>query len=247
MRKILLLYAVVLVFASHSLAQGQLSRVYEETKRGLEYAQTSVLLGARYDSVGINYFGLSQPATMFMQGLPTGVVIEKAYLWWEHYGVDTVSSATIMAPSGVSQEYEGELIGSGEDFCWGPQNVFRADVTDLIEGNGNYLISGLPISSEAKDTLEDTDGATLLIVYSDVNSSNYGKLYIDDGFVKAESDTTSVLMENLEYPFASGSGKTFMVSTDLEYYYDASISMNGGSYYVPGMDYWDFEQKTLHS
>lgn len=221
--------------------QGSLSELFNDVKRGQDYVQASTLIGQRFDSVGVDYAGLQQPASLVVSGIPVGATIEKAFLWWDHYGIDTSAIATLTNPSGISQTYSGSLIASDTNFCWGPQNVFRTDVTDHIEGNGSYAISDLVTSYQAKDTLEDTDGVTLLVIYSEVSSSNYGHLTIYDGFVKAEGDTLKVIVpvtSQIELSY----GKAFMLATDMEYYYDAKISMNEGNYYLPGKDFWDFEQ-----
>lgn len=239
LRSVVFLFSLLIANALNG--QGSVTEFYNELIRGQDYVQTSVLLGQRYDSVGIDYAGLQQPASLVISGIPASAEVEKAFLWWGHYGVDTVSSATLTNSAGSSVSYDGELVISGPDFCWGPQSVFRSEVSDLVDGNGTFQISNLVTSYQAKDTLEDTDGATLLVVYSDISSSNYGHIVIHDGLVKAEGDTLKLSVP-VESPISIAFGKAFMVSSDMEYYYDAKISLNGGNYYLPGKDFWDFDQ-----
>lgn len=232
---------ILFLFSQTIYGQGSISQVYNRTKLGQGYVQSSLLLGQRYDNVGIDYMGLQQPASLIISGIPSGANIEKAFLWWEQYGIDTESSATLENPSGTSTNFDGLLIASDTNFCWGPQQAFRADVTSIIEGNGVYTISGLPTSVEAKDTLEDVDGVTLLIMYSDNTSDEYAEIMIYDGFLKVEGDTMKPTVP-VSTDLTVASGKAFMIITDMEYYYDTKISFNGGSYYSPGKDFWDFEQ-----
>lgn len=140
---------------------------------GLNYTTSSQKLGQRFTPVGV-----AQPATFPIAGIPATAVIQKAYVWCEGSGSGVPITMTLTNPFAVSSNFAMTLCGSDIDKCWGyaGTQTYRADVTSLVVGNGNYVISGIPTGAT-----EDMDGATLMIIWSDPSATFQGDIVIWDG------------------------------------------------------------------
>ncbi|MCU0433034.1 MAG: PKD domain-containing protein [Bacteroidia bacterium] len=165
---------------------GTLGQIYNFTKCGLGFTQASQRLGQRFTPQGV-----LQPATFAISGIPACATIEQAYLWAEGSGDGSAQTATIVNPSSTSQNFPMALVGSGPDKCWGysGSHTYRASVTPIINGNGNYTISGLMVSPPTSGN--DMDGATLMIIYSDPSAAFRGTMVIHDGAVVINGGTTT--------------------------------------------------------
>jgi large repetitive protein len=165
---------------------GTLGQIYNFTKCGLGFTQASQRLGQRFTPQGV-----PQPATFAISGIPACAVIEQAYLWTEGSGDGSAQTATIVNPASTSQNFPMALVGSGPDKCWGyaGSQTYRASVTPIISGNGNYTISGLFTSPPTSGN--DMDGATLMIIYSDPTAAFRGSMVIHDGAVVINGGTTT--------------------------------------------------------
>lgn len=154
---------------------GSLVKSYNQAKCGLGYTTASVRLGQRFSPPGS-----AQPASFIITGIPLGAIIEKAFLWSGTSGNGDPVTATVQNPTSSSSSFPMTLIASGPNKCWGypGSHSYRADVTSIISGNGTYLISGLPTG-----TLNDTDGATLFIIYIDPSATYTGTISISDGSI----------------------------------------------------------------
>ncbi|NOT37156.1 MAG: hypothetical protein HOP11_07240 [Saprospiraceae bacterium] len=144
-------------------------------RTGLDFVTSSQRLGQRFSPIGI-----PQPAIFTVSGIPAGAIIETAYLYSGTSGNGIAVTANITNPSASTTGFPMAVIGSGSDKCWGYAGSFsyRATVTSIISGNGNYTISGLPVGGT-----NDTDGATLLIIYSVASATFTGCISIDDGSI----------------------------------------------------------------
>lgn len=142
---------------------GYLYPSYYLSKCGLDYVHSSLKLCQRVTQNP----GVLQPAPMTVSGIPLNAVIEKAFLYTGTSGNGVAITASLTNPNSVTTLYPMQIIGQDTDKCWGFAGTYtyRADVTSCITGNGNYILSGLP--TILTDPLNDVDGATLLILYSD--------------------------------------------------------------------------------
>src|ERR1041385_2080765 len=124
-------------------ANGSIATSYTLTKCGLNFTYASNPLYKRPFQFQV---GLNQPAAFNIQGIPTCVVIEKAFLYAGLSGNGIPITATITNPASTTNSFPMSIIGQDADKCWGYAGsyAYRADVTSIISGNGNYLISGLP-------------------------------------------------------------------------------------------------------
>nr|NIP44196.1 DUF3344 domain-containing protein [candidate division Zixibacteria bacterium]NIR94104.1 DUF3344 domain-containing protein [Gammaproteobacteria bacterium]NIR67150.1 DUF3344 domain-containing protein [candidate division Zixibacteria bacterium]NIS48581.1 DUF3344 domain-containing protein [candidate division Zixibacteria bacterium]NIU16659.1 DUF3344 domain-containing protein [candidate division Zixibacteria bacterium] len=135
--------------------------------------------------------GLRGTGTGIIQvdGIPTGATVERAFLYWATIGDSTDYEVTLDEEPVVD-----ELIGTTGNTCWfnGDYDnfVFRADVTGLIPnpGNGAYTIDGLP--DDLRNTDNDSQGASLVIVYSHP-SAELRTIIFNDGAVSLKEDRPS--------------------------------------------------------
>lgn len=173
-------------------------------------------------SAGVGLRGVGR-GDIFLSGIPAGATVQQAYLYWATLGsVNTYNSPTLNGT-----RVQGDLIGRSADTCWNVQNnfVFRADVTDLVDGNGTYTIAGLP-----DDVLDgnDSQGASLVVVYQDPDAG-YRTITIKDGAVtlnfEKNTHTTAfsgyALSEppvDAEITYLVGDGQTEYLTRNVTFY-----------------------------
>lgn len=225
--------------SAYSAPNDTLDSLYMATKCGLNYESSSLVLGKKMTVYGLPYPGIDQPAPFSVSSIPAGGVIEKAFLWWEITGDDTTSNVIIEAPSSAKDTFPGELIAYGNR-CWGPTSAYRAEVTSIIESNGTYKISGLP--TDTTFVLEDVQGATLFVIFSDTLASFLGHLNVHDGYMLAVHDTIYESVDNMNVD-STISGKAFMLVTDFQNQSGNALKMNNGPLLGVVQNYWDFEEK----
>lgn len=201
---------------------------YTRSACGLNYVQASNLLFGR---TGNNFTGsLLQPATFAISGIPACAVIEKAFLYISTIGTGTaLINANITNPASGNFIFSMALIGTGADKNWGRagSHSFRADVTSVIAGNGNYIISGIPSSSVVTD--DDGNGATLLIIYSDRTQNYTGSIVIADGHQTNVAGPISSSVSGFSVCATPSLSGTFMILDDLQQYGNTSLSLNNAA------------------
>lgn len=142
----------------------------------------SFTLQGNTTSAGVGLRGTGT-GNIVVDGIPAGATVYRAYLYWATLGnVNTYTSPTL-----DGQAVNGDLIGTSGDTCWGVQHNFtyRADVTDLVDGNGTYTIAGLP---NALYLGNDSQGASLVVVYEDA-SDPLRTIRLNDGAVTLDFST----------------------------------------------------------
>jgi len=122
------------------------------------------VVGGNLAAFGVGFggrgVGLPTTATISVSGLPGDAEVSQA---WLYYGVIGGEHGTI---SLEGNELEATLVGTAADTCWalGDNFAYRVDVTDMVDGDGDYEVSGFP---PADDTAVDGQGASLVILYED--------------------------------------------------------------------------------
>jgi PKD repeat protein len=104
-----------------------------------------------YAAHGVGTWG-SSCGTIALSGIPAGATIEKAFIYWvcpSTYGLDTFIYLNGNGISGTQIGKDGILYG------------YRAEVTSLVSGNGDYGVTDITTSY----------GASLVVVFSDPSSS----------------------------------------------------------------------------
>jgi uncharacterized repeat protein (TIGR01451 family) len=127
-------------------------------------------------------------------GVPAGAVVTRAVLTWAVLYTSPVPSDQVT--------FEGTLITAdltqtvSSDVCWGELNTigFAADVTDLVSGNGVYLIAD-PVNGVVREdsnpspVLPVTDGASLIVFYGGIG---FDDQVVSDFTYSAESSGDNV-------------------------------------------------------
>jgi gliding motility-associated-like protein len=226
---------------------GSLGSSYNLTKCGLNFVQASVKLGQRFNvSCCPSTVGVAQPAPFAISGLPSCGVIEKAYVYASISGNGVAVNISVTNPAAQNQNFAMSIIGQDQDKCWAYQGTYtyRADVTSIINGNGNYIISGLPVDPSANLHSNDTDGATLLIVYSNPTQAYQGEIYIWDGCVAGIGNTSTMNINNFNACANSSSAQAFIAVGDLQQI-NSSFVLNGGAPFQIGLveDWYNWIQQ----
>ena len=121
-----------------------------------------------------------------MRGVGTGTIalsgvsgtVSEAYLFWQGptnaAATDTGANASVTFNGNA---IAGTFLGISSDNCWGFQNsmAYRADVSSLVTGNGNYTLANF-LKSNA-----DINGASLVVFFNDGNSTNNRDVVMFDG------------------------------------------------------------------
>jgi hypothetical protein len=141
----------------------------------LEQFQVFTLNGG-VTAAGVGLRGVGS-GDIILTGVPSGATIYQAYLYWATLGF----ANTYTLPTLDGQGAAGQLIGTTGDTCWGVQNnfVYRANVTNLVSGNGSYTVAGLPGDLAGGN---DSQGASLVVIYRQ-NTAPRTTIVINDGAV----------------------------------------------------------------
>lgn len=214
---------------------GSLGNSFNLCRTGLDYVTSTRRLGQRFSPPG-----LIQPASFLVSGIPAGAVIEAAFLYAGTSGNGIGITAAITNPLLAVSNFPMSIIGAGNDKCWGYVGSFsyRADVTSIISGNGNYTISGLPVGAT-----NDTDGATLLIIYSVPSGTFNGCISIDDGSIVntssngTQSDLVSFTACGSTVTSLPGA-RAFGMFSDLQI--NNSVFTFNGTIAPYSFDWWNF-------
>jgi hypothetical protein len=132
-----------------------------------------------------------------LTGVPIGASIYRVYLYWATLGF----ANTYTQPTLEGQPATGQLIGTTGDTCWEVQNnfVYRANVTNLVSGNGSYTVAGLPGNLVGGN---DSQGASLVVIYRD-STAPLTTIVINDGAVAL--DLTRLSYTNIISGFTASS------------------------------------------
>lgn len=213
---------------------GTLGQIYSNSACGLNYVQASQKVTTRYATPP----GSGLPVTLNITGIPTCFQIEQAYLWWIFAGTSNSATATVTNPLGSSQTYNATLAGSGPAKCWseGGTRLFRADVTNLISGNGNYTIN-------LNTSVWGTDGVTLFIIYRDLSATYTGNLYINDGLRVQNGGGQNQTMNFPAACQAGSNGRAFSIVSDMQDNVGAThqATHNGTNINFPS-NFYNFDQ-----
>jgi gliding motility-associated-like protein len=210
---------------------GSLGQTYNFTDCGLNYAVASQKIGQRFTPAGV-----AQPATFTIAGLPATANILQAYVWCGTSGTGIPITLSVTNPFGGTQSFTMTNIGSGPDKCWGyaGTHTYRADITPIVTGNGNYQLSGLPTGSP-----DDVDGATMMIIYSDASANFQGTIVIYDGCVAINGGVTTQTLSGFNVPCSAANESAFMMVADLQGL-GSLIDMNGGTPFSITEDWWNY-------
>ncbi len=204
----MILPAAVLALSTSTASANQLSLF--ETQFDTDWAAAGV--------GGLRGTGAS---TISLSGV-TGTVTT-AYLYW-HGPTDSTDPTHNANISFSGTAISGSNIGFSDDNFWSRANsqAYRADVTSLVSGDGNYSISGL--------IPNDSNGASLMVFFDDGDSTNNRDVVIFDGndanFPNAfDPDGWDITLGGINY--SSGTASLLFGVSDGQDFLDAALVVNG--------------------
>ncbi|MBK7817111.1 MAG: hypothetical protein IPJ60_05750 [Sphingobacteriaceae bacterium] len=138
-------------------------------------------------------------------------------------------TATITNPASATNSFPMTIIGQDADKCWSYAGSYsyRADVTSIISGNGNYMISGLPTNPPIAGN--DTDGALLFIVYTDQQQTYSGSIVIADGCQTKPPGPVTSTITGFNVCGAVTSYTNFLMVSDLQKIANTNINLNSAT------------------
>jgi gliding motility-associated-like protein len=220
-----------------------LGATYSKSACGLNYTTASNKIGQRLTtSCCPATNGVVQPATFTIAGIPSTAIIEQAFVWCEASGNGIAVTLNVTNPLALSANFPMTMIGQDVDKCWGYQGTFsyRADVTAIIVGNGNYQISGFPVDPGATNHTNDVDGATMMVIWSDPTQTWQGDIVIWDGCVVMQGGNTTQTINNFTACTGTVSNaRAFMAQGDLQGI-GSQLTLNGVFPITCVEDWWNW-------
>lgn len=160
----------------------------------------------------------------------TGVsgTVRRALLYW-HGPTNSDSSTANASVRFGGTPVTGTHIGFSSDNSWGFANsqAYRADVTPLVTGNGQY-----PLAEFTKAGVE-INGASLLVFFDDGNPANDRDVIVVDGndsnFANSfDPDAWTMQVSGLDY-ISGTAGLTLHVSDGQPNFPDDALILNGST------------------
>lgn len=211
---------------------------YQDSQCGLDYTTSTQKLSMRVPL--INQPSVAQPATFPIAGIPGSATILKAYVWSDASGSGIPFNITVTNPASVTAVYPATLVGSDQDKCWGyaGTHTYRTDITAAISGNGNYVLSGLPTNPPTSG--EDTDGATMMVIWSDNTQAFQGDIIIWDGALVVNGGVANKQITGFNNACANSlSARAFMCVADLQQL-GANLIVNSSPQFTINEDWWNY-------
>ncbi len=167
--------------------------------------------------------------TLQITSIPGGATVEAAWLYWATWnGTDDALTFEGAAVAGT-------LIGTSPTTLWQPPSdvtAFRADVTNLVTGNGTWTVTDLASSG----VQTDTSGVGLVVLYSDPTASFESKFQLRDGSLTWCGIARDVTFDALVFPNApTAASLGFVVADGQAAFADPVISV-GTLSHVPSFD-----------
>jgi hypothetical protein len=129
------------------------------------------LLNGGYVASGVSLRNRGK-GTIALGGIPAGATVRAAYLYWNILGNAEAASFRRGVFKGAA--ITGTRVGSGPSPCWSGVTTgyaYRANVSRLVTGNGNYALSGFAsgLTNGADPWVSSrpplAEGASLVVVY----------------------------------------------------------------------------------
>ena len=207
-----LILIILLLGALPMLLYPQLNNaVFNRSDCGLNYVMKSVQVTARCPA----HAGNTLPVTINISELPANCfTIESAYIWWTvSYSAGSPASGivTIINPQSQNQNIPAILAGQAGTKCWSEigTRCFRADVTNLITGNGNYSVN-------VNTSRYETDGLTLMIIYKDKLAVYEGSFVIYDGIITSTGPNSNQTLGGFNACANATFAQAFSIVSDMQ-------------------------------
>jgi pimeloyl-ACP methyl ester carboxylesterase len=171
--------------------------------------------------------------TIALTGIPNGARTLAAYLYWDILSSELDSSYEKGVLNGKA--ITGKLIGMHGDPCWNNTTnyAYRADVTALVGGNGNYALSGFASgTTDGSDpwisgsTPPMTEGASLVVVY-DGPGLAHTRVLIYDGSILSAGNQALATLDHFTIPDGLTKAITTFIGADGQSEPEDDSTFNG--------------------
>ena len=164
----------------------------------------------------------------------TGTVTYAVLVW--HSPTNSANAAANANVTFNGTPITGTNIGNSDPNCWSFQNsrAYRADVTQLVSGNGTYSLANF-LKSDA-----DINGVGLLVFYNDGNAANNRDyaVFLGNDSNQAnpfDADGWNASLNGITY--ASGSVSMRLIVADGQDFGDDGYAINGTTVLPPGSNF----------
>ena len=151
-----------------------------ETATATNLSHVKTVTNTDWTSAGVGGMRDYGYGTLTVSGV-TGPVTS-AILYWHGptSSDDPLANANVMF---AGNPIVGTNIGFSSDNCWGFRNsqAYQVDVTELVTGNGQYVLTGFGKDRRTVTNAINTNGASLIIFYDDGDDTNNRDLAIFSG------------------------------------------------------------------
>lgn len=187
-----------------------LGETFNMSACGLNYVQASKHITTRSNPAGSAF-----PCNLSISGIPQGVSVVKAFVWWVvSYKAGSSDTPLIMLTNPIWNSYidTAYVIGTSGSKCWGElgARTFRADVTHAVAGNGIYQCNIFG------NTIWEVDGVTLMIIYSDSTANWKGTLIVNDGCWTSVANPLNFSVNNIVSCPVNSSAHGFVIVSDMQ-------------------------------
>lgn len=186
-------------------------------------------LDGGYAAAGVALRDLGH-GTIHLTTLPTGAIVQKAYLFWDLLATTKPSTSLLFDSNFIP----GTSIARGTSPCWSPKHnyAFQANVTPYVPGNGTYTVSSVPSSLTTGATPQASgagavldEGATLVVVYKDKTSPSVA-VHVYGG--AQDNQTTTGYDQNLAgFTVATHHAATTFIVADGQSFSDTGATFDG--------------------
>jgi hypothetical protein len=207
---------------------------------------TTLTNGFSVSNTDVGEFGYggmrsSGTGSITVNGVPTGSVFH-AFLYWNGPTNSTdPDSNKVVTFNGMP--ITGTNIGTASDNSWTYLNgqSYRADVTSLVPGTGSYGLSNFIKTDESNNIVADINGAALIVLYDDGNSSNDRNVVLwngNDSNVTTgppyNADGWDETLTNVPYPGSGSASLDLVVSDGQNVFADDALVVNGSTIAAAG-------------
>ncbi len=217
--------------------------IFAMASLGLALAIVALASGRRADANDIapfqTFFATDVASAGFggMRGLGTGTItlsgvsgtVTKAFFYWQgptNSSDPTGNASVTFAGNNIT----GTNIGFSNDNCWGFANsqAYRADVTSLVAGDGNYSLSGF-VGTDNNGNAVDINGVSLMVFFDDGDNTNNRDVVVFDGNDSNisnafDADGWNVSLAGIDYD--SGTVKMELHVSDGQTFTDDALILN---------------------
>ena len=207
-----------------------------ETATATNLSHVNTVINTDWTSAGVGGMRDYGYGTLTVSGI-TGTVTS-AILYWHGptNSSDPLANANVMF---AGNPIIGANIGFSSDNCWGFRNsqAYRADVTALVTGNGQYALTGFGKAPYYVTDAINTNGASLVVFYDDGDDTNNRDVAIfsgNDSNISNSFDRPGWNFTLSPINYTDGTATLQMHVADGQKWLDAAVYVNGNEIAAAG-------------